>query len=546
MNKRELEDAIRDEVAEWPGVTVEFENATGTGHPKAKLMFGELILRRPYASTPSDSYHGLHKCLGDMRRIMRQLGAERAKPEPSSEEIEKRYTKPNPGREMRQLPESEKAAVKPDVADQLVDAGAATPEQATKARAAARIVYVADDDETEDDAAREQRTAEFKARVAAIVDGIYFNLPAEIYHAVEALGSGSVCDLIVSAGTFWRGSWLDPDRPELDEEATKAQILGKAYHTARLEPQLFNEQFVRELSKADFPAKGLLTSDVAVKAALKDMGEQQTVTGESIEERCQRLLDAGYQGTLWPLEKARWQAKVAGRTPIPAKFWDDIERDMERLRSIDDIREKLEGGAPEVSVFWTDKFGVRCKARFDYLRADLWDDFKTFVNSNGKVLAQAIADAVRYNRIYIQCIHYREAAEEIRNGRVQIVGDASDEERAIIAAIQIRPIELACWLIFQEKNGVPNLLARQFKFKSVSLNDRAQLVHPDPAEQAMMLDRAARPNGLFKLGEAEILHAKRQFVLYSQVYPPGQPWAPIDPIGTIDDDDFNSYWLEGR
>jgi hypothetical protein len=37
-----------------------------------------------------------------------------------------------------------------------------------------------------------------------------------------------------------------------------------------------------------------------------------------------------------------------------------IEKDPELSRA-------FLGGAPQVSVFWIDEYGVSCKARFDYL-----------------------------------------------------------------------------------------------------------------------------------------------------------------------------------
>ncbi len=485
-----------------------------------------------------------------MRRIMKQLGAERTKPAPSDEDVEKRYRKPNEGAAKRPDPVAgERGRVKPDIVDKLISAAAGMPTAAditNMARAViekheSRQLAAADDDE-----AKADRIAAFHAQIEAIEDGIYFNLPDEIYHAVPRLGSGSICDLIVSAGNFWRGSWLDPDRPELDEESTDAQTLGKAYHTARLEPHLLDQKFVRKISKDDFPAKGMLTSDTAVRAALKALGETQTIGGETIAERCERLLDAGYQGTLMPLETAKWEATVNGRTPIPAEKWDDITRDMHRLRGNEEIAMKLEGGAAEVSIFWTDRHGLKCKCRPDYLRPDLWDDFKTFENKNRKVLAQAIADAVRFNRIYVQAIHYRDGIEMVRTGGLQIKGEASDAERALIASIQIRPFELECWLIFQEKKGIPNLLAKRFEFDSVPMREQADMAGLSEDRRAKAMAAMARPTQIRQLGEAEILKAKRDFVTYSQIYEPGQPWAPIEPIGTIGDLDFNSFWLEGR
>lgn len=127
MNRRDIETAIVDEVEEWPGVAVEFVD--GGKHPKAKFTFtppeGEqMILARPFAGTPSTQ--GLRSVLGDMRRVMKQLGATRAKPEPSIEETEARYSKPNPGREMREHPiNGEHVEPRSTMAEQLAEHPAA-------------------------------------------------------------------------------------------------------------------------------------------------------------------------------------------------------------------------------------------------------------------------------------------------------------------------------------------------------------------------------------------------------------------------------------
>ena len=86
------------------------------------------------------------------------------------------------------------------------------------------------------------------------------------------------------------------------------------------------------------------------------------------------------------------QGKAKRATEENKKVFETRRAELEKaqadkLAGAQAIAAKLEGGAAEVSVFWTDAYGIRCKARFDYLRPDLWDDFKTFVNKAGKVLA---------------------------------------------------------------------------------------------------------------------------------------------------------------
>ncbi|MFL6864075.1 MAG: PD-(D/E)XK nuclease-like domain-containing protein [Allosphingosinicella sp.] len=582
MNKRDLEDAMRDEVSEWPGVTIEFAPATGGGHPKAKLTFtpegGEpLKLSRPYPSTPG-TQQTLHKTLADIRRAMKQLGATRPKPEPSADEVEAKYRKPNDGAERRPDPVvGEPASKKPDMAEKLVAAGAATPEQAEIARAsrgpdgpirndAGRPILIGEalDEDAERAVVRDllprllacgleivlvgeiSLAAVIAEAVDMIGDGIYFGLPDVIYHAVPRLSASGLQRLCVSPATFWKGSWLNPSRPGPDEDETKAQMLGKAYHIARLEPERFHGTYVRQIDPADFPAKGLLSSDAAVKAELKNRGLTQSIGTETPAERCERLLDDGYEGTLLPLEKAKWDATVAGRIPLRAKDFDQIVADMERIRHNDDIAELLTGGEAEVSIFWTDQHGLPMKARLDYLTPEWWDDFKTFDNSRGKELEQACADAVRYNRYHVQALVYRAAVEAVRLGAVQIKSEATDAQRALIAVIQIRPGELACWYIFQEKAGVPNLIAYDFPFYQVPLNTK--LNHAGASAEAIArVEEAARiKSGLHIRALRDIDKAKRDFVLYSEVYEPGQEWQPIEARRRFNDSHFSRYWLEGE
>lgn len=555
MNKRDYEKAIEAEVENWPGVTVEFVNPTGKGHPKAKFTYEGKMLSQAYAGTPSDAAFGVHQMLGDMRRCMKKLGATRTKPEPSKEEDEAPYRKPNDGRAKRPDPvKRDPAPPKPDVADQLVEAGAATPEQAKEARAEkatamergrqAHMIIAGELDPSEPGLDEDAIRAAFEARVAAIVDGIYFGLPADVYHAVPRLSSSGIQKICVSPATFWRGSWFDPDRPAADEDETIWQILGRAYHTARLEPHLFESTYVRELDKADMP-KGSLFTGTDMGPVLEEWGLKKS---GSVAEQAERLADAGFPtNKLWHIAKAEWEAARNGRTPLPAKHYDQMITDRDRITANSQIAPLLQGGEAEVSIFWTDEHGVQMKARVDYLTRDWWADFKTFDNSRGKHLRQALVDAVRYNRYYIQAPVYREAIEQIRMNGLQIIEAQTDDQRALVAALQMKPGELACWYIFQEKGGIPNLLAYEFPFYSVPYTRlfEAEAFAKDEARKKAVLEAQKSRTSLFIKGAGEVLQAKKLFVLYSQVYQPGEPWAPIEAVGTFSDEDFHPYWLEG-
>jgi hypothetical protein len=548
MNRRDYEKAIEREIEEWPGVTVEF--ADGGKHPKAKLSFGGKMLSQTYSGTPSDGAFGVHQMLGDMRRAMKKLGATRTKPEPSKDEDEAPYRKPvDQPAKMDKAVKAEAPASKPqpDVADQMVAAGAATPEQAAAAKAprkAPPAQIIASEGEPGDQEDEDAIRAAFVARVEAITDGIYFGLPADVYHAVPRLSSSGIQKICVSPATFWRGSWLDPERPEFDEEETIWQLLGRAYHTARLEPHLFEATYARDLEKSEAPKGTLFTGD-DMKKKLEEYGLAKT---GKVEELAERLADAGFPSSqLWPLIKREWEEQRNGRTALPAKHYDQMITDRDRISLNGQIAPLLTGGEAEVSIFWTDEHGLKMKARVDYLTRDWWADFKTFDNSRGKNLNQALVDAVRFNRYYIQAPVYREAIEAIRLGKLQIVEAQTDDQRALVASLAIKPGELRCWYIFQEKGGVPNLLAREFPFYAVPYTTifQAEAFAKDEERKQAVLDGARHRTNLFVKGAGEVLQAKKMFVLYSEVYRPGEPWFPIEAVGAFSDEDFHPYWLEG-
>jgi hypothetical protein len=390
--------------------------------------------------------------------------------------------------------------------------------------------------------------AETPAQVAVedIVDGVYFGLPDTVYHAVPRLSGSYLQLLCVSPATFWAKSWLNPEREELDEDETKAQQLGKAYHCARLEPERFHSAYCRAPDKAEYGDQ-LLTSDAAIKAELKALNEQQTMGTETIVERAKRLVAAGCEKPIWALVMDEHEQQRAGRIAIPAKYFDQIEQDMERIAGNSEIAALLNGGQAEVSIFWTDEHGLKMKARLDYLTPTHWSDLKTFDNSRGKVLAQALSDFVRFNRTYVQAAVHREAVEAVRTAGLDVQGAATDEQRALVAQLRTKPEPLDCWFVFQEKNGIPNLLARQFVFFDVP-EAVTNSWDTGADEEAIAAGHAAtmRRTGLYSRAQWEVRHAKETFVLYAESYQPGRPWFPLESVGRFSDLDFNTHWIEGK
>lgn len=373
-----------------------------------------------------------------------------------------------------------------------------------------------------------------------LADGVYFNLDDKDYHALPRLSASGINNLLVSPATFWHDSWLNADRKDED---TPARLLGRAYHTARLEPHRLDELFFAELDKEEY-ADGLLT-DTAIKAALKELGQPQTKTGEGVLDRAHRLRSMGYEGKIWHLDLEEWESEKGNRTPIPAQYWRDIQTDMQRLRGNPEIADLLSGGAAEVSILWTcPETGQRMKGRIDYLKPNMIVDLKTFQNSSRKRLDQAIADAFRYNRYYIQAALYWSAVELIRAGALDAI-DADEDQAKLFESVASNPRPLSSWYIFQEKGGVPNLVAYEIGLLNVHASaDMNAAGIDDETIRQRARDAVTNKSALMLKAEMEIRHAKAEFATYSEVYEDGEPWQPVTPLRQLNDEMFNGFWLD--
>lgn len=388
---------------------------------------------------------------------------------------------------------------------------------------------------------------------APLKDGIYFHMPEETYLAAERLSKSGIKRIRVSPADYWAESHLNPNPPELTPEQERARfmarLIGRAYHCARLEPERYASTYVRELSKADLPEGTLFTAT--------DMGkwlkEHELKQSGSVAEQAARIAEADASVSLWHIAEKAFRSSVKpGQVVIPAKAFDEITVDMERIRAVPAVHKLLTGGVAEVSVFWTcTETGIPMKARFDYLKPDRWVEFKTFANSSRKALFQAITDAIRFERYHIDAAGYMEAAEAIRSGVLEVIGEAADAERALIMAIQARPVELACHFVFQQKGGVPNILERAWRFFESPSDDAIREMEESGAN-AEKLARARNMQAMatrhrtviHTKGRMEIAAAKRDFLAYSEIYPRGEPWLPFNPSGEITDADFSQYFLE--
>lgn len=74
-------------------------------------------------------------------------------------------------------------------------------------------------------------------------NGIYFNLPEDVYFAEQRLDFTGISALLKSPTEYWFSSRLNP---LFEEKKTPAFFEGKIYHTLILEPDEFANRYVVE------------------------------------------------------------------------------------------------------------------------------------------------------------------------------------------------------------------------------------------------------------------------------------------------------------
>jgi hypothetical protein len=202
--------------------------------------------------------------------------------------------------------------------------------------------------------------------------GIYFDLNEADYHADSALGSTDIKRLLQSGPDYWWDSPLNPDYSP--SQPTPQQRFGRALHKYVLEgSQAFRSLYVRR-------PDDLVTLTAKAKAELCPNGEN-VLDGEDFD-------------------RIEISAKLIAQNP--------------------DLASAFEGGVPEVSVFW-DASGIRCKARFDYLKPRGIGDLKSIRNWTGRSFDEACRRAIVDYRYDLQAEHYLQ-------GRTQIPELVSDKK----------------------------------------------------------------------------------------------------------------------
>ena len=388
-------------------------------------------------------------------------------------------------------------------------------------------------------------------------DGIYFDLPHDIYVALPRMGSTGVKDMICSTATFWHRSWLNKNRPSDDLPKRDPKSIGTAYHMAQLEPDRFRETYARGFDPSehiDDDDGGFLATDTAVCEVLKDLGETQRKKGESALDRAYRLAEIAPQYNIAAILEAEHIEDNFGKILLPPDLWSQAEFTMKLMQTDPSVVTCLSGGFAEVTILWTSDNGVKMRARIDYLTAHRWCDLKTFSNPLRKPVDVLINNAFRFNGYMSQAALYDEGVEQIRRGNLQVkwyhdggVSELSnlDESWSALAMIEkIRAMKspLLCFFVFVQSDGSPNILTRQVLLRDYIDGHDVNGAGVDDDTLPEFMTKATQ---VLTRGRMDVDRARRLFLWGEAAFNSDEPWLPDRAVGTIDEDCFNPHYLEG-
>lgn len=301
--------------------------------------------------------------------------------------------------------------------------------------------------------------------------GVYLGMPIEDYLKIEALSASGAKWLAVSPLDFWARSWLCPDPEPADE--TPFTELGKAFHTRICEGrETFAREYAEALDPLDYP-DDLRTND-DLKAALKEAGEKVGGTKLDLTER---LLAINPNAPIWERRLALYQAGHEGKTLLAPEIIKRIEIAAAMIERHPELSKCFQGGVPELTIVWIDpESGVKCKARFDYVKTRAAIELKTFSNPLGKSIDSAIYGAIASRGYFVSAAHYLDAwphiIEHAKAGRVFGGGD-----RDFLARLSPDPQYV---FVFQQTGAAP--LARGKIFPRGMVYDIGKIVVRDARE----------------------------------------------------------------
>lgn len=296
-------------------------------------------------------------------------------------------------------------------------------------------------------------------------DGVYFGLPREEYHDIPRLSASGIKTLLSSPEAFWADSWMNPARRK--REHTDATQIGELFHDYLLEgaevffsryhvlpdPGLYEKRGIEVLST------GRQIYPLARKLDISTGKTLLKISKEIAKVYCP------IKCVLWPSLMEEEEEKAKGRTHVKNEIYQNILNIEHAIEENPEIRSIFKGGAPEVSILWTDRVtGVKMKCRADYLKpvrdSVVIIDLKSFSNvDRSEDASHLVSREIANNNYFIQPPVYTAALKAAHiMGAEKFHGDAPNGLVEAISERQIFPF----FFLFVHSGGLPIVIPRMF------------------------------------------------------------------------------------
>lgn len=237
--------------------------------------------------------------------------------------------------------------------------------------------------------------------------GVFYDMPAEEYHAVEAFSASGMRELA-------RSAWHYKNR--LPVEPTRAMLNGTLAHCAVLEPGALSARYI--VTPDDAPKKPTKAQWAAAKPSPASVAAMEWWTG--------------------------FQKTAGTREIVAADDYAITQMQIKALQDVPEIAVLLREAKTEVSVFWVDPdTGVYCKARPDLVQKTgaarvRLGDLKAVADDTPEGFARAVA---RFGH-HRQQVHYKRG--------VELAMDVVVEDFVFVAVSAAPPVLAVPYRLVQE------------------------------------------------------------------------------------------------
>ncbi|MBF0422061.1 MAG: PD-(D/E)XK nuclease-like domain-containing protein [Magnetococcales bacterium] len=286
--------------------------------------------------------------------------------------------------------------------------------------------------------------------------GIYLNLPLKDYLADPGLSATGIKQLWSSPLTYWANSSMNPDREQRKE--TQAKMFGTAFHKLVLEGfGAFLDCYASLPDKEDYP--DALDGVSELREECDRLGLKKSGT---MLDMCQRIREVDPDVELWPEIVDEFNRDNLDKMIMNPEDMAMIRRMASMIDAHPSARNVFTGGGSEVSIFWQEEeYGLRMKARLDYLRPNMIIDLKTFSNPLGLPLDTAITRAIATNKYHVQAVVYLKAFAAARDFIARGLMPKANGEQWFLPMVQCS--EPRFFFVFVETGAANNVVLRELR-----------------------------------------------------------------------------------